>query len=1096
MAVDPDPEAPATPEADDARPERAGRRWPLYALALPTILVGLMLGLFYAVEGRTIALPAPLSERLEAELAQGLGQGRVRIGGAEVRLDSTVSASIVLRDVIIRDGGGARLAQVNQMSANFPVAILWGGRIAPDDFAIHGGQLTLRRAADGAFTLAFGGGERSAEGNLADILQSLDALFTDTPLAEVREVAATDVTIAVEDARSGRVWQATNARATLRNTPDRIDLDVFSEVFNGTEDLAAVQLSFRTTKGELDAELAATILNAAAADLALQTPALSYLGLLDAPVSGAIRAVFDDMAELESLAATLDIAAGSLRPAGTVRPIAFNRGRAYLTYDPAEARLGFDEISVESDALRLTADGHAYLREFRGAWPQSMEAQLRVSQVAVAPEGLFENAVTLDSGIADLRVRLDPFRVDLGQVVFRDGDTTLRGQGAVSADPEGWQVGVTLAADRITPDRVLALWPLGAAPGARRWVAENLLDGQITDVNAGFRIAPGQAPAIGVTYDFEEARVRFLPYMPPLVDGRGHAAVFDNAYTMRLDRGIVVPEEGGAIDLTGSTIRIAPLDENPPRAEIGIRATAPLEAALTLLDNKPLEILQKAGRPADLAAATATVRATLGFRLLKEIPIEAVRYDVAATLSDVRSSTLIPNRMLTSDALGVTVVPGRLTLSGPVEVDSVPMNVVFDQPFGDGGLAPARVTGTMTLSNSLLSTFGVGLPPGTVGGEAPAEFTLDLPPGEPPGLWVSSDLGGLTLRIPALGVSKSAGTLGELSLDAALGPDPRIDRISLETLGFSAEGRVRLAPGGAFEALELDRLAAGRWLDAAAVTLENRGAGQAPRIRVDGGTMDLRARPDGGGGGAPVPVELRLDRVQITDEIAATNLVASLVSGNGLDGTFTALVNDGAPVRGRLAPQRGRTAIRVQGDNAGQILHNSGLFRSLEEGSFDLVLAPREEGPGFNGRLRIEDARLGDQPAIVDVLDAMSIVGILDQLRGPGIVFDSIEANFRLLPDRLLLDRAAAVGASLGVSLDGVYGLETRRLDMQGVLSPIYMLNSIGSVFTRRGEGLFGFTFKIRGAAENPSVSVNPLSILTPGMFREIFRRPPPGETQ
>jgi len=59
-------------------------------------------------------------------------------------------------------------------------------------------------------------------------------------------------------------------------------------------------------------------------------------------------------------------------------------------------------------------------------------------------------------------------------------------------------------------------------------------------------------------------------------------------------------------------------------------------------------------------------------------------------------------------------------------------------------------------------------------------------------------------------------------------------------------------------------------------------------------------------------------------------------------------------------------------------------------------------------------------------------------------------------------------------------------------VSPFYLVNQIGSVLTRRGEGLIGFNFNIRGTTDNPSVSVNPLSALTPGMFREIFRRAPP----
>jgi hypothetical protein len=65
-------------------------------------------------------------------------------------------------------------------------------------------------------------------------------------------------------------------------------------------------------------------------------------------------------------------------------------------------------------------------------------------------------------------------------------------------------------------------------------------------------------------------------------------------------------------------------------------------------------------------------------------------------------------------------------------------------------------------------------------------------------------------------------------------------------------------------------------------------------------------------------------------------------------------------------------------------------------------------------------------------------------------------------------------------------------MDMQGVVSPFYVLNGIGSFLTRKGEGLFGMNFTLKGPASAPSVGVNPLSLLTPGMFREIFRRPAP----
>jgi hypothetical protein len=55
------------------------------------------------------------------------------------------------------------------------------------------------------------------------------------------------------------------------------------------------------------------------------------------------------------------------------------------------------------------------------------------------------------------------------------------------------------------------------------------------------------------------------------------------------------------------------------------------------------------------------------------------------------------------------------------------------------------------------------------------------------------------------------------------------------------------------------------------------------------------------------------------------------------------------------------------------------------------------------------------------------------------------------------------------------------------------MVNGIfGAIFSPRREGLFGFSYRLTGSAESPDVAVNPLSILTPGIFREIFRQEPP----
>lgn len=140
----------------------------------------------------------------------------------------------------------------------------------------------------------------------------------------------------------------------------------------------------------------------------------------------------------------------------------------------------------------------------------------------------------------------------------------------------------------------------------------------------------------------------------------------------------------------------------------------------------------------------------------------------------------------------------------------------------------------------------------------------------------------------------------------------------------------------------------------------------------------------------------------------------------------------------------------------------------------------------------ITNVRVRGVGALAELLSAVSVVGLIEQLSGEGLAFTSVEARFTLTPEGVEIRRGSAVGPSLGISMAGVYEFAAKRLDLQGVVSPIYLVNSIGSVLTRKGEGLFGFNYRLRGPADDPKVSVNPLSILTPGMFREIFRRPPP----
>jgi hypothetical protein len=401
------------------------------------------------------------------------------------------------------------------------------------------------------------------------------------------------------------------------------------------------------------------------------------------------------------------------------------------------------------------------------------------------------------------------------------------------------------------------------------------------------------------------------------------------------------------------------------------------------------------------------------------------------------------------------------------------------------------VTANVALTQAFLDEFNIALPSGMVTGDGRADLAIDLATGSPPAFALQSDLRGLRLALPAIGWVKSASRDGNLQVNGSLGAVPRIDQLIISGGGLQANGRISLSDSGRFEAATFNQVQIGNWFNAP-VTIRGRGTGQSVGITVNGGSLDLRRANFGSSGGEGGPMQVSLDRLQITEGIALTGFRGDFNGAGGFSGQFNGQVNGAVAVSGIVAPSNGRTAVRVTSDNAGAVVRAAGFLDNAVGGSLDLRLLPTGDEGTYDGYLAINDIRVRDAPTIAALLDAISVVGLLQQLDGQGLSFEDVDARFRLTPDQVIVTQASAVGPGLGISIDGIYTLATKQIDLQGVVSPLYFLNGIGSFLTRRGEGLIGFNFNIRGTTSAPQVSVNPLSALTPGMFRELFRRPPP----
>ena len=127
---------------------------------------------------------------------------------------------------------------------------------------------------------------------------------------------------------------------------------------------------------------------------------------------------------------------------------------------------------------------------------------------------------------------------------------------------------------------------------------------------------------------------------------------------------------------------------------------------------------------------------------------------------------------------------------------------------------------------------------------------------------------------------------------------------------------------------------------------------------------------DGGNAraGSGSPLELRLDRVKVSEGISLTDFRGSFSPNGGLNGQFSARVNEVAEVTGTVVPAKGGSAVRVQSQDAGSVLASAGIFDNARGGALDLQLMPDGAADHYRGTVMAKDFRVRNAPVLAALL--------------------------------------------------------------------------------------------------------------------------------
>jgi hypothetical protein len=149
---------------------------------------------------------------------------------------------------------------------------------------------------------------------------------------------------------------------------------------------------------------------------------------------------------------------------------------------------------------------------------------------------------------------------------------------------------------------------------------------------------------------------------------------------------------------------------------------------------------------------------------------------------------------------------------------------------------------------------------------------------------------------------------------------------------------------------------------------------------------------------------------------------------------------------------------------------------------------PAAEPTAKEGLLNVRDFAVKGESAI-DRLAAGGASGAQ-----AGIGFTRLRAEFTRQNGQLSIREGVLKGPSIGGTIEGSIDYPGNQVRMSGTFIPVYGLNNMlgqipgfGLFFGGSNEGVFGMTYEVVGTPDKPTLRVNPLSMVFPGVTRKIW---------
>lgn len=645
-------------------------------------------------------------------------------------------------------------------------------------------------------------------------------------------------------------------------------------------------------------------------------------------------------------------------------------------------------------------------------------------------------------------------------------------------------------------------WPKGIAKGARRWLSANLNQGDVRDVDArlvaSFPPAGARIERVDVTLGLDRATVHYLKPLPPVTHAKG-------TVTIDRDRVQIAVEEGRVDDLriASGRIDIAGLSVDRAHLTLETRVSGPVATALSVLDHPRLRYASKVGLVPGQVRGTLSTRIQGSFPLIDALALEDTALNATGTLDAAAADGVFLGQDLTAGALRFALDTKGMKIEGDARLSGIAAAVGWQEDFTGTAETLRRYTVGARLTEPERKRFGVSLGP-AVKGPLSVDAAYEVSSDRTERVAGTLDTTEAELALAPLEWWKPPGVAGRAAFEIAVenGEASAIRIASLAAGDLRAAGRLSL-DRGRIRRIEIDNFSVPGRFDIAGMLTRDEASGWTVDTRgqlFDAAPLQRLIEGETGASLPPLRIAARFGRAKLTEGRTIRDM--SLIADRRADG-WRAIDLAGSFGNGKrfdlsYRPGESGGQFRIESEDAGEIFGLVGDTRWVRGGR---VAMSAKRGTGdetglWKGELVLRDFVLTGAPRLVEALRVASLGSLSEELGGRGVGVQKLTVPFDYDGSTIRISEGRVFGTGFGATGHGTIDVDEETLKIDGTLIPAYQLNAalgelpgIGILFSgEKHGGLFAAPYAIRGKIEKPSFSVNPLGVLTPGVFRNIFR--------